>query len=177
MVIALRTEEGGPLSWEQVDSNFSSLVYSGSISGSNLVLEYYQGGEFTRDNLVLPIVSSSYAVSSSRAVTASYTVTSSIATSITGSAGYVPYFTGNNSQQNSLIYQVADDSIGIGTDTPEASALLDLSSDRRGFLPPRVTTSEMNTIGSPVDGLMVFNRTEKKIAVYVDGSWRLLAFV
>ena len=167
MAIQLRTEEINPLSWEQVDSNFSSLVYTGSMSGSNLVLEYYQGGEFTRDNLVLPIISSSYAV------------TSSITTAITGSAGYIPVFSGARTLVNSsMIYENnGDDNIGIGTNSPQKSAILELNSDRKGFLPPRMTSSEMNAIDSPAQGLMVYNTSEKKVAVYVDSGWRLLAFV
>jgi hypothetical protein len=49
---------------------------------------------------------------------------------------------------------------GIGTTTPDASAKLDVSSNNKGFLPPRVTltsSSDRSTISSPATGLLVYN--------------------
>jgi len=46
-------------------------------------------------------------------------------------------------------------SVGIGTVTPSSSAILDLSSITKGFLPPRMTGSQANTI-TPIDGLIVY---------------------
>jgi hypothetical protein len=40
---------------------------------------------------------------------------------------------------------------------PNSSAMLDVSSTTKGFLPPRMTTSQRNTIASPADGLVVFD--------------------
>jgi hypothetical protein len=45
--------------------------------------------------------------------------------------------------------------VGIGTITPSSSAILDLSSTSKGFLPPRMTGAQANAI-TPVDGLMVY---------------------
>jgi hypothetical protein len=50
--------------------------------------------------------------------------------------------------------------VGIGTSTPSASALLDLTSTSKGLLPPRValtTKSGTTTIASPTTGLIVYN--------------------
>ena len=46
--------------------------------------------------------------------------------------------------------------VGIGTATPEASAKLDVSSNSKGLLPPRMTDVQKNTIASPKAGLMVW---------------------
>jgi hypothetical protein len=49
---------------------------------------------------------------------------------------------------------------GIGTTTPDASAKLDIYSDNKGFLPPRVTLTsgtDNTTIASPATGLLVYN--------------------
>ena len=51
----------------------------------------------------------------------------------------------------------ANQNIGIGTITPNASAILDLTSTIKGFLPPRMTTVQRNTIGTPVQGLIVYD--------------------
>lgn len=49
--------------------------------------------------------------------------------------------------------------IGIGTTTPDISSILDVSSNSKGFLMPRLTTLERNEIASPATGLMIYNTT------------------
>lgn len=56
--------------------------------------------------------------------------------------------------------------IGVGTSTADVSAVLDLTSTTLGFLPPRMTTAEKNAIGTPADGLVVFDITLQKLCVY-----------
>ena len=48
--------------------------------------------------------------------------------------------------------------IGIGTDTPDASSILDLRpiGNDRGLLIPRLTESQRNSIVSPANGLLIF---------------------
>lgn len=46
--------------------------------------------------------------------------------------------------------------IGMGTETPNASAKLDISSTTQGFLPPRMTQSQMLAIATPAEGLVVY---------------------
>jgi len=46
--------------------------------------------------------------------------------------------------------------VGIGTTTPAASALLDLSSTSKGLLIPRMTSAQASAIASPADGLLVY---------------------
>ena len=50
--------------------------------------------------------------------------------------------------------------VGIGTASPNASAILDVTSTNKGFLPPRVAltgTTDGSTIASPATGLFVYN--------------------
>jgi len=63
--------------------------------------------------------------------------------------------------------------VGIGTATPVASALLELSSTTQGFLPPSLTTTERNAIGSPAEGLVVYNETTNQLNVYDGSSWTI----
>ena len=44
----------------------------------------------------------------------------------------------------------------VGTSTPTASALVELSSTTKGFLPSRMTLNQRNAISSPATGLMVY---------------------
>ncbi len=46
--------------------------------------------------------------------------------------------------------------VGVGTTTPNASAVLDASSTTQGFLPPRMTYAQRNAIVNPAAGLIVY---------------------
>ena len=68
---------------------------------------------------------------------------------------------------------VANAQVGIGTTTPDAAAVLDLTSTTQGFLPPRMTGAERDAIATPAQGLTIFNNDHKCLNVYV-GYWRSL---
>lgn len=57
--------------------------------------------------------------------------------------------------------------VGIGTTSPDASAVLELKTSDKGLLIPRLTTTEITAIASPAEGLIVYNVTEKCIQVNV----------
>jgi uncharacterized protein (TIGR02145 family) len=46
--------------------------------------------------------------------------------------------------------------VGIGTNNPDPSAKLEVSSNTSGFLPPRMTFAQRNAIANPAPGLMIF---------------------
>lgn len=47
--------------------------------------------------------------------------------------------------------------VGIGTTTPDVSAILELLSTNKGFLVPRMNTAGINAIPSPANSLLVYN--------------------
>jgi hypothetical protein len=61
--------------------------------------------------------------------------------------------------------------VAIGTTTPSAKAILDLTSTTKGFLPPRMTTTERNAITSVPAGLMIYNTSLNKLNVYNGTTW------
>jgi len=61
--------------------------------------------------------------------------------------------------------------LGVNTASPNASALLDLTSTRLGLLPPRLTTIQKNNIASPATGLVVYDTTLNKLCVYTGAAW------
>jgi hypothetical protein len=61
---------------------------------------------------------------------------------------------------------VSNAQVGIGTSTPNASAILDISSTGKGVLLPRLTTAQINGIQNPEPGLLVFNASTKKFMGY-----------
>ncbi len=61
--------------------------------------------------------------------------------------------------------------IGIGTNTPNPSSVLDLTSTNKGFLLPRMTTAQRDLIAAPVAGMMIFNLDSTCIEIFRDTVW------
>jgi hypothetical protein len=59
----------------------------------------------------------------------------------------------------------------FGATTVDVSAALQVDSTTKGFLPPRMTTTEKNAISTPATGLVVFDSTLAKICVYTGAAW------
>jgi hypothetical protein len=68
---------------------------------------------------------------------------------------------------NNLISQ----SVGIGTNLPDSSAILDISSTKKGLLIPRMSTAERNAIPSPSVGLIVYDINTQKNWIFTGVIW------
>jgi hypothetical protein len=64
--------------------------------------------------------------------------------------------------------------VGIGTTTPNASSMLDISSTSRGVLTPRMTSAQRTSIASPANGLLVYDITENAFYFYKASVWTKL---
>lgn len=53
----------------------------------------------------------------------------------------------------------AQNNVGIGTNTPDPSSLLQLESTNKGFIAPRMTTAQRTAIAAPANGLLVYDIT------------------
>lgn len=61
---------------------------------------------------------------------------------------------------------------GIGVNaTLDASAILQADSTTKGFLPPRMTTTQRDAISSPAEGLMIYNTTTNTLNYYNGTAW------
>jgi trimeric autotransporter adhesin len=68
-------------------------------------------------------------------------------------------------------------SVGIGTTTPDNSALLDLTSDTKGFLAPRMSLSQRGNIQNPANGLLVYQTDFFSGFYYYDGKkWKQILY-
>ncbi|WP_430468007.1 hypothetical protein [Winogradskyella ouciana] len=66
--------------------------------------------------------------------------------------------------------------VGIGTTDPDASSMLDIESTTSGLLIPRMTQAQRLAIGSPVEGLMVYQTNlESGFWYYKGGTWTYLS--
>lgn len=64
----------------------------------------------------------------------------------------------------------------IGADTTQdASSQLQIDSTTKGFLPPRMTTTQKNAIASPATGLQVFDTTMNATCEYTGTAWRVVS--
>jgi len=84
----------------------------------------------------------------------------------------------NSGSQSPLIYGDFDNDIlavngnmGVGTSEPDESAILDLNSNSKGFLPPRLSRSQILGISGPAEGLVVYNMTSNELNLYDGNRW------
>lgn len=64
------------------------------------------------------------------------------------------------------------DNVGIGTTNPVFNSILEISSTTKGVLLPRLTTTQVNAIASPGNGLTVYNTTLNTLCFYNGTSWQ-----
>jgi len=64
--------------------------------------------------------------------------------------------------------------VGINNDNsaPNGSAMLDVKSTTGGFLPPRMTTVQINGIAAPAQGLLVYNTDVNELYLYNGITWK-----
>ena len=62
--------------------------------------------------------------------------------------------------------------VGIGTTSPDASAALDVSATDKGFLMPRMTTTQRTSIASPATGLQVYDTETLSAWTYDGTNWK-----
>jgi hypothetical protein len=67
---------------------------------------------------------------------------------------------------------VGNGNVGIGVTAPAASAILDITSTTKGVLFPRMTTTQINAITSPANGLTVYNTTVLALCFYDGTGWK-----
>ena len=85
----------------------------------------------------------------------------------------------NDYANNFTIFQVQSNGnasfyqgLAIGTSSNAvASAQVEIVSTTKGFLPPRMTTTQKNAIATPAAGLMVYDTTLNVISYYNGTSW------
>jgi hypothetical protein len=64
-----------------------------------------------------------------------------------------------------------------GGATINTAAVLEAQSTTKGFLLPRMTTTQKNAIASPTGGLMVYDTTLSKASLYTGAAWETVTSI
>jgi hypothetical protein len=87
--------------------------------------------------------------------------------SVNGGANYpVTFWSTDFFAEVSGGLQIATSAVSVN-----ASAKLQVDSTTRGFLPPRMTTTQKNAIASPASGLVLYDSTTNKLCCYNGSTW------
>lgn len=96
-----------------------------------------------------------------------------------GSSGYEGiYIRAKNDAENTyntLAYFTNDGRFAVGSSSPNANAVMDLTSTTKAFLPPRMTTTQKNAIVSAA-GMIIYDTTLNKLCVYTT-HWETITSV
>jgi len=65
----------------------------------------------------------------------------------------------------------------VGGSTIDASSQLEVRSTTKGFLPPRMTTTQKNAIATPAAGLVVYDTTLNKLCVRTAAAWETITSI
>ena len=91
-----------------------------------------------------------------------------------GIGGGSDNFAWYNGAFGNFSFYILSDATGrtiFGGTTGSASAQVSIDSTTRGFLPPRMTTTQKNAIASPAAGLVVYDSTTSKLCCYNGSTW------
>ena len=95
-------------------------------------------------------------------------------TAIINSTSAPMLFSTNNSERMRID---SSGNVGIGTSSPNASAILDAQSTTKGVRFPNMTTTQKNAVSSPAAGLVVFDTTLAKLCVYSGSAWQTITSI
>jgi hypothetical protein len=137
-------------------------------------------------NSIIQIQNTSTAASTSKTSALQFSGTDTSGTLKESGDIYVTPSDNNYVGSNMLFYTRGSDTIaermridssgnvGIGTSSPNASAILDAQSTTKGVRMPNMTTTQKNAISTPAAGLMVFDTTLSKLCVYSGSAWQTI---
>lgn len=74
-------------------------------------------------------------------------------------------------QNGTSTKNVLEGTLYMGTASKDAAARFQVDSTTQGILIPRMTTTQRNAIGTPPDGLILYNSTTNKFTVRENGGW------
>jgi hypothetical protein len=89
----------------------------------------------------------------------------------TNNTGFIRFLTRSGGSDVERIRLINNGSIGVGVTSPNASAILDITSTTQGVLFPRMTGLQAEAIATPADGLMVYANNGNGVTINSIGFW------
>jgi hypothetical protein len=159
-----------------VATNLTGLPLTSGVTG---ILPVANGGTGSSTQNFVDL-SNSQTISGTKTFNDYLTIASTTSSSSTTSGAFIlaggagiggnVYVGGNVNTAGSLTANTAS----IGTNSPNANAILDLSSTTKGFLPPRMSFTQRDAISSPPAGLIIWCNncgSSGEVQVYNGSSW------
>lgn len=72
---------------------------------------------------------------------------------------------------SSGFFRLSAQNVGIGTATPNANAALEIKSDTKGLLMPRLSTTARNNMTNVAKGMLVYDTTNACFYFHDGGKW------
>lgn len=86
-------------------------------------------------------------------------------------SGALTFFTFTTGTANEAMRITSTQSVIVGGTSANVSALFQIDSTTKGFLKPRMTTTQRNAVGSPTAGLEIYNTTTNTPQYYNGSAW------
>ena len=94
-----------------------------------------------------------------------------------------------NNGNNDIDFRIKDDNanvlfhtdagnsnVGVGTNSPATSAILELSSSNKGLMLPRVLSANKPTATSALNGLMLYEEDTHRLKIVANGEWHTISY-
>ena len=94
-----------------------------------------------------------------------------------------------NNGNNNIDFRIKDDNanvlfhadagnsnIGVGTNSPVTTAILELSSSNKGLMLPRVLSANKPTATSALNGLMLYEEDTHRLKIVANGEWQTISY-
>ena len=78
---------------------------------------------------------------------------------------------GSGTYPNALFVEGTNGNVIVGATSGDASAILEVTSTAKGFLPPRMTTTQRDAVTTPATGLVIYNTTTNVLNFYNGSAW------
>ena len=79
-------------------------------------------------------------------------------------------------EDDTLVIDGPNNRVGIGTHSPAAGSVLEVSSSDAGLLLPRVQSNSKPTATAALNGLMLYESDTHRLKIVANGEWQTISF-